>query len=99
MIFIYSWSLLFAQPFAGVCQDLNDLGLLEYGKGLMTGTEIEDLAVSDIPDDAAAEVFSGCPGFFEDDFVGFWNVKGFIIHFRFGYLERFWNTFCDRVFR
>ncbi len=65
----------------GVFEDLEGFFLLVDGEGFVAGAKVEDAAFADMPNGAAAEVFSFVPVFFEDDFVGGWDVEGFVVHF------------------
>src|ERR1051325_8867799 len=58
---------LVAEPGAGIFNNFQREFLFVDGVGFVAGAEVEDLALADFPEAAAAEVFAFVPFLFEDD--------------------------------
>src|SRR4051794_9164853 len=75
-----------SQPPAGVFDDAEGFWLLVDRKRLVAGAEVEDAALADGPDAAAAEVFASVPLFLEDHLVGRRDVERLVVHLRLPYV-------------
>src|SRR5437773_316452 len=63
----------------------------------MARLKVEDFALADVPEHAAAVVFAFVPFLFEEDQIGGGDVEGFIVHFIVHDVPGFGEAFGDRM--
>lgn len=84
-------------PADGVGNDPQDVGVAVDGQGLVTGPEVEDLAVAALEGATGTENLAALEPRDEDQFVGIGDAEGLAVHLGVRQLKILANAFGDRV--